>query len=80
MPDGKTVILGLISTKYPSSSRRIRACPHPRGGALRADGAPRLSTQCGFSGNIGNTAMTIDQRYGKLSHVVGVAREAWPDA
>jgi 5-methyltetrahydropteroyltriglutamate--homocysteine methyltransferase len=81
MPDGKTVILGLISTKYPALEPKeevlgrineaARYMPMERLG---------LSTQCGFSGNIGNTAMTIEQQYGKLRHVVEIARAAWPDA
>lgn len=81
MPDNKTVILGLISTKYPEleSSEAVldrireaaRYVPMERLG---------LSPQCGFSGNIGNTAMTIEEQYQKLRHVVDIARAAWPDA
>jgi 5-methyltetrahydropteroyltriglutamate--homocysteine methyltransferase len=81
MPEDKTVILGLISTKFPELEPQdmvlgrikeaARYVPMERLG---------LSTQCGFSGNIGNTAMTIDQQYGKLRHVVETARRAWPDA
>ena len=81
MPDDKTVILGLISTKFPELEAQdavlarineaARYVPMERLG---------LSTQCGFSGNIGNTAMTIEQQYRKLGHVVETARAAWPDA
>lgn len=81
MPDGKTVILGLISTKYPALEPKdeVLARIHE---AARYVPMERLglSTQCGFSGNIGNTAMTIDEQYGKLRHVVEIARAAWPDA
>jgi 5-methyltetrahydropteroyltriglutamate--homocysteine methyltransferase len=81
MPEDKSIILGLISTKFPELEPQdmvlgrikeaARYVPMERLG---------LSTQCGFSGNIGNTAMTIEQQYRKLRHVVETARGAWPDA
>jgi 5-methyltetrahydropteroyltriglutamate--homocysteine methyltransferase len=81
MPDDKTVILGLISTKFPELEPQdivlgrikeaSRYVPMERLG---------LSTQCGFSGNIGSNAMTIEEQYRKLRHVVETARAAWPDA
>jgi len=81
MPDDKTVILGLISTKYPELEPKDAVLGRIRE-AARYVPMERLglSTQCGFSGNIGNTAMTIEQQYGKLRHVVEIARAAWPDA
>ena len=36
-----------------------------------------LSPQCGFSGNIGNTVMTIDEQAAKLRLVVDTARSLW---
>lgn len=81
MPDGKTVILGLVSTKYPELEPKAAVLGRIREAARYVPmGRLGLSTQCGFSGNIGNTAMTIEQQYGKLRHVVEIAREAWPDA
>jgi 5-methyltetrahydropteroyltriglutamate--homocysteine methyltransferase len=81
MPDGKTVILGLISTKFPALEPKEEVLGRIRE-AARYVPMERLglSTQCGFSGNIGNTAMTIEEQYGKLRHVVEIARAAWPDA
>lgn len=80
MPQDKTVILGLISTKYPALEPRETLLGRIRE-AARTVPMERLglSTQCGFSGNIGNTAMTIDEQYRKLRHVVETARAAWPD-
>lgn len=81
MPDGKTVILGLISTKYPELELQEMVLGRIREAARYVPMARLgLSTQCGFSGNIGNTAMTIEQQYRKLGHVVETARAAWPDA
>jgi 5-methyltetrahydropteroyltriglutamate--homocysteine methyltransferase len=81
MPDDKTVILGLISTKSPELEPKEMVLGRIRE-AARYVPMERLglSTQCGFSGNIGSTAMTIDEQYRKLGHVVDIARAAWPDA
>ena len=75
MPDNKTVILGLISTKYPELESREAVLDRIRE-AARYVPMERLglSPQCGFSGNIGNTAMTIEEQYQKLRHVVEIAR------
>jgi 5-methyltetrahydropteroyltriglutamate--homocysteine methyltransferase len=39
-----------------------------------------LSPQCGFSGNIGNRVMTIEEQPAKLRLVVDTARSVWDDA
>jgi 5-methyltetrahydropteroyltriglutamate--homocysteine methyltransferase len=39
-----------------------------------------LSPQCGFSGNIGNTVMSIEEQAAKLRLVVETARSIWDDA
>lgn len=78
MSDGKTVVLGLVTTKSPQLEapdmlrERVREAakyvPMERLG---------LSPQCGFSGNVGNTAMTIDEQTEKLRLVVDTARAIW---
>ena len=39
-----------------------------------------ISPQCGFSGNIGNTVMSIEEQAAKLRLVVETARAIWDDA
>lgn len=81
LPKGKTVILGLVSTKTPALEekeelkRRINAA---------ARFAPleqlAISPQCGFSSGASTTnarGMTPDDQRRKLELVVDVAREVW---
>jgi 5-methyltetrahydropteroyltriglutamate--homocysteine methyltransferase len=81
MPDDKAVILGLITTKNPEleSQDVLRGRINEAAKYVAMDRLS-LSTQCGFSGNIGNTAMTIEQQTAKLKLVVDTARSVWPDA
>ena len=39
-----------------------------------------LSPQCGFSGDVRNAVMTIDQQAAKLRLLVETARSIWKDA
>jgi 5-methyltetrahydropteroyltriglutamate--homocysteine methyltransferase len=78
VPDDKTVVLGLITSKRPELE--------PYGElAARVDEAARyvdleqlcLSPQCGFASTIEGNEMTEDQQWAKLSHVVHVAEQIW---
>jgi 5-methyltetrahydropteroyltriglutamate--homocysteine methyltransferase len=79
VPKGKTVILGLVSTKTPQLERKDEL-------KRRIDEAARfvpldrlgISPQCGFSsgGGSGQT-VTQDDTKRKLDLVVSVAREVW---
>jgi 5-methyltetrahydropteroyltriglutamate--homocysteine methyltransferase len=82
VPKGKTVILGLVSTKTPELEkkdelkRRIedaaKYCPLEQLG---------LSPQCGFSSGGGSgQVMTEDATKQKLALIVEVAREVWGSA
>ena len=82
VPKGKTVILGLVSTKTPALEakdelkRRIeqaaKFCPLEQIG---------LSPQCGFSSGGGSgQVMTDDATRRKLALIVEVAREVWGSA
>ena len=79
MPDGKTVVLGLVTTKSPELEdcdvleRRVREAS-----AYVPMDRLCLSPQCGFSGNVGNTVMTADEQLAKLRLVVETARGLWP--
>ena len=80
MPDDKTVVLGLITTKSPAledkdalKNRIKEASAHISMDRLC------LSPQCGFSGNVGNTVMTAEQQFAKLRLLVETAQEMWND-
>jgi len=81
MPQDKTVVLGLVTTKSPELEdpqmlrQRVREAS-----AYVAMDRLCLSPQCGFSGNVGNTVMTIEQQAAKLRLVVETAQSLWDDA
>jgi methionine synthase II (cobalamin-independent) len=80
LPKGKTVVLGLITTKLGAleSKDAIRR---------RIDEASRfapldqlaLSPQCGFSSTVHGNNLAISQQADKLRLVVDVARDVWGD-
>ena len=81
LPKGKTVVLGLVSTKSTKLENKDEL-------KRRIDEAARhvpldqlaISTQCGFSSGLGTAAlrgMTEDIMLSKLRLVVEVAREVW---
>ena len=81
IPDGKGVVLGLVTTKGPElepleqlSARVGEAARHLPLGQLA------VSPQCGFSGDVRNRAMTIEQQTAKLQRVVDAARAIWGEA
>jgi len=78
VPKGKTVILGLVTTKLPKLEtkdelkRRIeeaaKYCPLDQ---------LALSPQCGFSSTVEGNELTIEDEKAKLRLVVEVAKEVW---
>ncbi len=78
VPHGKTVVLGLITTKQPKleSQDDLRR---------RIDEASRyvplenlaLSTQCGFASVAAGNLLSIDDQWRKLALVVDTARKVW---
>ena len=78
MPDDKTVVLGLVTTKSPRlEERELLARRVREASAYVAMDRLCLSPQCGFSGNVGNTVMTADEQAAKLRLVVDTARSVW---
>jgi 5-methyltetrahydropteroyltriglutamate--homocysteine methyltransferase len=78
VPAPKTVVLGLVSTKY--------GALEPRADLLRRiDEAARyvpldrlaISPQCGFASNFRGNPVTEDEQWRKLELVASVAREVW---
>ena len=79
MPEHKSVVLGLLSTKTAALEdeefllARIRDAAHVVGLDRLA-----ISPQCGFSSSDGaNTIMNEEQARAKLTRVVEIARKAW---
>ena len=81
LPKGKTVVLGLVSTKTTELESKDEL-------KRRIDAAARyvpldqlaISTQCGFSSGMasaGTRGMTEEDEIAKLRLVVEVAREVW---
>jgi 5-methyltetrahydropteroyltriglutamate--homocysteine methyltransferase len=80
VPEDKTVVLGLVTTKTPrletlaQLSERIRE-------ASRYIPLERLalSPQCGFSSSLGGNQLGSDDQKRKLALVVDTARAVWGD-
>jgi 5-methyltetrahydropteroyltriglutamate--homocysteine methyltransferase len=78
VPPGKTVVLGLVSTKTPELESKDDL-------KRRIDEAAKympldnlcLSPQCGFASNFAGNPLTIDDERRKLALVVETAREVW---
>ena len=79
VPDGKKVVLGLITTKFPELEDKTKIISRIRQAAayLPLDRL-YLSPQCGFAScEIGNR-LTEQQQWDKLALVRDIAREVWP--
>ena len=78
LPKGKTVVLGLVTTKRPSSRAKDAL-------KRRIDEAAKfvpldqlcLSPQCGFSSTVHGNDIAVEAQRAKLRLVVEVAREVW---
>jgi len=81
LPKGKTVVLGLITTKSPILEKKDEL-------KRRIDEAAKvvpleqlaLSPQCGFSSGVGGQAMRFEDEVKKLNLTVETAREVWGTA
>ena len=78
LPKGKTVVLGLITSKFPELEPKDAI-------KRRIDAAAKfvpldqlcLSPQCGFASTEEGNILTEDQQWAKLRHVVDIAQEVW---
>lgn len=81
VPDTKTVVLGLITSKLPELEAKDDI-------KRRIDQAARhvpldrlcLSPQCGFSSTVHGNDITHQDQAAKLRHVVEIADEVWGDS
>jgi 5-methyltetrahydropteroyltriglutamate--homocysteine methyltransferase len=80
MPDDKTAVLGLVTTKEPTLEsfddlkRRVDEAAQYMDIANMA-----LSPQCGFSSTVHGNKLTEDQQWAKLELVVNTANDIWGD-
>lgn len=80
VPENKTVVLGLITSKVPQLES-------PKEVIQRIEDASKyvplanlcLSPQCGFSSTVHGNEITEDDQWAKLELVINTAREVWGD-
>ncbi len=78
VPGGKTVVLGLVSTKIAGRSKRRRPEAAHRGGvAFVPLERLAISPQCGFSGHFEPRPLAPEDQRRKLARVIEVAHEVW---
>ena len=80
VPDGTTVVLGLITTKWPreETAEELKARIREAAQFMPLERLA-LSTQCGFASAAAGNAIPYEMQEQKLKLVVDVAREIWND-
>ena len=78
VPQSKTVVLGLVTSKrpeletYDDLARRV-----DEAAAFVGSSHLCLSPQCGFASTVEGNALSEDQQWAKLNHVVEIAGRIW---
>jgi methionine synthase II (cobalamin-independent) len=81
VPDNKTVVLGLVTSKRPElESVEELATRIDDAAAYVAFDQLCLSPQCGFASTVEGNALTEDEQWAKLSRVVETASAVWGSA
>jgi 5-methyltetrahydropteroyltriglutamate--homocysteine methyltransferase len=81
VPKGKTVVLGLVSTKVGELESKDQLKRRIDEAAQHVDIAQLcLSPQCGFSSTVHGNDIALESQAAKLRLVVETAREIWGDA
>jgi 5-methyltetrahydropteroyltriglutamate--homocysteine methyltransferase len=78
VPKGKTIVLGLVSTKTAmlESKDELKRRIEQASRYVALDQLA-LSPQCGFASTVEGNKLTADEQFAKLRLVVEVAREVW---
>jgi 5-methyltetrahydropteroyltriglutamate--homocysteine methyltransferase len=81
MPDGKRVVLGLVSSKVPllEDAETLRRRIVEASAYVPLDSLA-ISPQCGFASSVGGNPLTIDDERAKLRRIVEVAESLWGTA
>ncbi len=78
VPDDKTVVLGLVTTKTPElEDPETLVARIAEASAFMPKDRLAISPQCGFGTSVLGNALTIDQQAAKLKLVGEVARRVW---
>ncbi|WP_143590116.1 5-methyltetrahydropteroyltriglutamate--homocysteine S-methyltransferase [Thermoactinospora rubra] len=78
VPPGKTVVLGLVTTKRGRLESKDTLKRRIEEAAKFVDGDQLcLSPQCGFSSTVEGNLLTHDEQFAKLALIVETAREVW---
>jgi 5-methyltetrahydropteroyltriglutamate--homocysteine methyltransferase len=78
VPKGKTVVLGLVTTKRGDLEAKDELLRRIEEASQYVDVEQLcLSPQCGFSSTVEGNALTYDDQVAKLRRVVEVAEEVW---
>jgi len=78
VPEGKTIVLGLMTSKFPELESYDELAGRVSEAAAYVPMEQLcLSPQCGFASTIEGNAITEDQQWAKLSHLVDVAGQIW---
>src|SRR5919202_2855696 len=78
LPKGKTVVLGLVTSKDPQLEREDALLRRiEEAGKYAPVEQLAISPQCGFGGSADNAFMTPDEQWRKLELVVQVADRVW---
>jgi 5-methyltetrahydropteroyltriglutamate--homocysteine methyltransferase len=78
MPKGKTVVLGLVTTKFPELESQDELIERIHEAAKYVDlDDLALSPQCGFASTFQGNPLTPEEQQAKLRLVVETARKVW---
>ena len=78
LPKGKTVVLGLMSSKHPEIETSHAIKQRIEEASRFVDiGQCALSHQCGFSSTVHGNEISEDDQWRKIARCVEVAREVW---
>ena len=81
VPKGKTVVLGLVSSKLPQLEAQKELVDRiEEAGKFMPLQHLALSPQCGFASTMEGNLLTEDQQWRKLDLVAKTARQVWQDA
>ena len=79
MPRGKTVVLGIMTSKRPELETQDALVRRIEDTARHVPLEQlALSPQCGFSSTVHGNELSEDDQWRKLARVVEVANQVWP--
>ena len=78
VPDNKTVVLGLVTSKFPRLETQDDLLERIEDASAYVDADQLcLSPQCGFASTMEGNELTEDEQWAKLSLVTSTAQRAW---